>query len=67
MQIETGNSIKGFLRFFKKKSYVINEKPYQINIVGLRNESTIPNKFDDKIFVFWKGDGGVCGQGSLLM
>ena len=59
MQIETGNSIKGFLRFFKKKSYVINEKPFQINIVGLRNESTTPNKFDDKICVFWKGDGGI--------
>jgi len=50
--------IKAFLRLMKKKGYVIAEKPYQINIVGVRSDSTIPNKFDDRIYVFWKTPEG---------
>ncbi len=40
----------------RSKNYAINEKPYQLNIVGVRNAQSQPNKFDDSIFVFYKDD-----------
>ena len=40
----------------RKKNYVIYDKPYQLNIVGVRNAESQPNKFDDSIFVFFKDD-----------
>ena len=40
----------------RSKNYVIYDKPYQLNIVGVRNAQTQPNKFDDSIFVFFKDD-----------
>jgi hypothetical protein len=42
--------------YLKEKKYVIYTKPYQLNIVGVRNRESIPNAFDDKMFVFWKDD-----------
>lgn len=33
--------------------YKIYDDPYKLNIVGIRNSTTIPNKFDDKIVVFF--------------
>ncbi len=42
----------------KQSGYVLNTKPYQLNIVGLRNKSTNANRFDDEIHVFFtKQDG----------
>jgi hypothetical protein len=38
----------------KQSGYVLNTKPYQLNIVGLRNKSTNSNRFDDEIHVFYK-------------
>lgn len=47
--------IKAILR---QSGYVLNTKPYQLNIVGLRNKSTNSNRFDDEIHVFFtKPDG----------
>lgn len=40
------------------RNYYIAEKPYEINIVGVRNDSTVPNKFDDRIYAFYKNDKG---------
>jgi len=40
----------------RSKNYAINEKPYELNIVGVRNAQSQPNKFDDSIFVFYKDD-----------
>lgn len=40
----------------KKNNYVVYDKPYQLNIVGVRKNSIVPNKFDDLLFVFWKSD-----------
>lgn len=40
----------------RSQNYVINDKPYQLNIVGVRNAQSQPNKFDDSIFVFYKDD-----------
>src|SRR5690606_11409828 len=36
-------------RVFKSDS-----KPYNLNIVGIRNSQGRPNSFDDQIWVFWR-------------
>lgn len=42
----------------KDYGFVLYTKPYQLNIVGLRGQSTVPNSFDDEIHVFYtKSDG----------
>lgn len=38
----------------RHKGYQIFDRPYELNIVGLRSKSTIPNRFDDEIHVFYK-------------
>lgn len=58
MQVENNKSIRAILRAMKVKGYHISERPYELNIVGIRNPSTIPNKFDDRILVFYKTDQG---------
>jgi len=47
---------KNILRYMRGRNYVIYDKPYQLNIVGVRNAQSQPNKFDDSIFVFYKDD-----------
>jgi len=49
-------TFKNILRYMRSKNYAINEKPYELNIVGVRNAQSQPNKFDDSIFVFYKDD-----------
>jgi len=53
MQIEP-KSIRALIATLNSKGYEIYTKPNQLNIVGVRNNSTEPNKFDDFIYVFWK-------------
>jgi hypothetical protein len=48
------NEINGLIKALKDKNYVIYDKPNQLNIVGVRSNSVIPNKFDDFIYVFYK-------------
>lgn len=43
--------IKAIMRH---KGYKVFNRPYELNIVGLRSKSTIPNRFDDEIHVFYK-------------
>ena len=38
--------------------YVLNTRPYELNILGIRNQNTVPNRFDDTIAVFYKDDSG---------
>jgi hypothetical protein len=45
------SKIKGILR---SKGYEIFTRPYELNIVGIRETSTISNRFDDEIHVFYK-------------
>lgn len=49
-------TFKNILRYMRSKDYVIYDKPYQLNIIGVRNAQSQPNKFDDSIFVFYKDD-----------
>ena len=51
-------SIRALIATLRSKGYVIYERPDQLNIVGVRNPTTTPNKFDDKIYAFWKNDKG---------
>jgi len=57
MQIEA-KSIRALIASLRKKGYIVYDKPYQLNIVGVRKDSTVPNKFDDLIYVFFKNDKG---------
>lgn len=43
--------LRAILRHKKFKLYT---RPYELNIVGLRSASTLPNRFDDEIHVFYK-------------
>ena len=38
------------------KTYEVYTRPYELNIVGIRADSTIPNRFDDEIHVFFKNN-----------
>lgn len=40
------------------KTYETFIRPYELNIVGIRSDSTLPNKFDDEIHVFFKNSSG---------
>lgn len=48
--------LRNIISALKDKGYVIYDKPYQLNIVGVRNAESQPNKFDDQLYVFYKDD-----------
>lgn len=49
--------IRGVMRIIKNRGYRLYTKPYQLNIVGLRSDSTLSNRFDDWLLVFYKNPG----------
>lgn len=51
-------TFKNILRYIKGAKYKVYEEPYRLNIVGIRNAESQPNKFDDSMVVFWKNDQG---------
>lgn len=62
MKVEPKN-IRSLIATLKSKGYQIFERPNELNIVGVRNDSTDANKFDDFIYVFWKNqDGKLVGK-----
>lgn len=46
------------LTVLRNQNYTIFEKPYQLNIVGIRTDSFVPNSFNDFIIVFYKDETG---------
>jgi hypothetical protein len=48
--------VNNLLATMRKMDYVIYDEPYRLNIVGVRNEESKPNKFDDVIYVFYKNE-----------
>jgi hypothetical protein len=42
----------------KQMRFVVATRPMELNIVGVRNNSTRPNAFDDQMHVFCKDDAG---------
>ena len=51
-------NIRTLLTIFDTKGYKLNTRPFELNIVGVRSNSVIPNSFDDLLYVFWKDDNG---------
>lgn len=47
--------IKAILKDF---GYILYTKPYELNIVGIRSKSVIPNRFDDEIHIFYQTKEG---------
>jgi len=48
-------SVLGKIRaVLRSYNYVLFDRPYELNIVGIRSTSTVPNRFDDEIHVFFK-------------
>ena len=59
MKIEDIKTPEALLTWVKSKGYATFEtKSWDLNIIGVRKKSGIPNKFDDKIFVVAKNDSG---------
>ena len=52
------------LGIFKQRGYKVNEKPYQLNIVGLRSSATTAGNFDDHLVVFFKNNAGKWVEGA---
>jgi hypothetical protein len=48
--------LKNLLKALKDKDFVIYDQPFQLNIVGVRNAQSQPNKFDDQLYVFYKDE-----------
>ena len=52
------NELNILLTVLKNSGYKIFERPYELNIVGVRTDNWVANRFDDYIFVFYKDDTG---------
>ena len=52
--------IKRIKEIIEKKGYTFFnlDKPYNLNIIGIRSKSNIPNSFDDKIIVIYRDNNG---------
>lgn len=48
--------LRNIINALKEKGYVIYDQPYQLNIIGVRNAESQPNKFDDQLYVFYKDE-----------
>tara|TARA_R110000822_G_scaffold66313_3_gene161974 strand:- start:347 stop:1081 length:735 start_codon:yes stop_codon:yes gene_type:complete len=46
--------INYLLALLRSKAYMVYKKPFELNIVGIRNKETNPILFDDSLYVFWK-------------
>ena len=57
--VDQDPSFRNILRYMRSQDYVIYEEPYKLNIFGVRNAQSQPNKFDDDIYVFYKNNNGI--------
>jgi hypothetical protein len=39
---------------FRQRGYVLHERPFELNIVGIRSKNVLPQRFDDEIHVFYR-------------
>ena len=56
MEQLTQNDIKAMISSLQGLGYQVFENPFKLNIIGVRADTTIPNKFDDWIYVFFKNE-----------
>jgi hypothetical protein len=53
------DDVKRICKIMDNQNYHVSrddQKNFNLNIVGIRNDSCEPNKFDDEIWVFWRFD-----------
>jgi len=59
---ESNQEVEKMIRFLQSKRYTVYDKIGVLNMVGMRNpkkdDGTVTNKFDDKLFVFYKNEKG---------
>ncbi|MBR9998940.1 MAG: N-acetylmuramoyl-L-alanine amidase [Cyclobacteriaceae bacterium] len=51
------DNLKKLIHALERQDYKVfrnDTRPYNLNIVGIRNDNAVPNAFDDEIHVFWK-------------
>lgn len=48
--------IPQLLFILKRRKYKVYDKPYQLNIIGIRSPETNSNRFDDELHVLFKDD-----------
>lgn len=48
--------LRNLTKALKDNNFVIYDQPFQLNIVGVRNAQSEPNKFDDQLYVFYKDE-----------
>lgn len=60
---EGSTLISGLLVTMRNFKFPINERPYEVNLLGVRNNNTIANTFDDRLYLFYKKttSGGYLG------
>jgi len=51
-------SIEQIKKAFCHKNYILRKGEYELNIIGIRNDSAKPNSFDDTICVLFKDEYG---------
>jgi hypothetical protein len=47
-------TVHKLIKTLRRKNYEVYSKPFQLNIVGIRNAETVANSFDDELHVFFK-------------
>ena len=58
MEALSQESIAKIIARMKELNYQVFYRPNQLNIIGVRTATVVPNKFDDNMFVFWMNDNG---------
>ena len=48
--------IGAIINVLRLQTFEIYTRPFELNIVGIRADSTVPNRFDDEIHVFFKNN-----------
>jgi len=46
--------LAAIVRAIRSRTYQVYTRPFELNIIGIRANSTTPNQFDDEIHVFFK-------------
>lgn len=54
----SNQELNTLLTVLKNNNYEIYERPYELNIVGVRTDSFVPNTFNDWIITFYKDGSG---------
>jgi hypothetical protein len=54
----TTRQVKNIIRYMGYWGYVVFKRPYELNIIGIRANSTQSDSFDDTILCFWYDDKG---------